>query len=73
MYPAPVREGVVRGARPQAARPAPGLRAWVDDHLAVPRHVCRHIPIARPPVVLPAPADVHQVELAPRPPSSLDV
>lgn len=59
VHPAPVGEGVIRWAQAKIVRGAPRLNARVYDHLAVASHVARYIPVTRPPVVLPAPSDVH--------------
>ena len=55
----------------QVARTAPSLCLWVDDHLAVSGDIGCDISITRFPIVLPAAADVYEIELAVRPPASL--
>lgn len=57
----------------QARGAAPGRDRGVDDHLAVPGHVGGGVTVAVAAVVLPAAADVQQVELAPGPAPSLDL
>ena len=61
-----VGEDVARGAEGQPVRAAPGGGAGVDDHLAVAGDVGGDVAVAGPAVVLPAAADVGQVELAVR-------
>ena len=59
-----IGEGVDWGAEAKVVGAAPGRRVGIDDHLAVSGDIGGHVTVARPTVVLPAAADVGQVELA---------
>lgn len=61
------------GGTTEASRAAPRIRAQIDDHLAVSGHVRRHALVTQCPVILPATAYVHQVELALRIPLLLNL